>query len=175
MEKDKLEIILEDILDELKSVNNGIREHKQQAIELQEKLVAFEEKISQIKQPASAVADLQPVQAALDEAVIKIQNGLSQQSRPLVRHWRFLLFPEHYAKEYYKVIFRLILWMTLASMGCFLFVLGKQALENAQEVKLRQLEYDQYKNAWQYLYEHETKQGKKKMHDAWQKSCEAKQ
>ena len=174
MEKDKLEIVLEDILDELKSVNNGIREHKQQAIQLQEKFVAFEEKANQTKQPASAVANLQPIQAVISEAVIKIQNSFSQQSRPLVRQWRFLLFPEHYAKEYYKVIFRLIMWMTLASMGCFLFVLGKQALDNAQEVKLRQLEYDQYKNAWQYMYEHETKQGKKKMQDAWQKSWETK-
>jgi hypothetical protein len=73
MEKDKLEIVLEDILDELKSVNNGIREHKQQAIQLQEKFVAFEEKASQIKQPASAVADLRPIQASISEAVIKIQ------------------------------------------------------------------------------------------------------
>ena len=170
MEKDKFEIVLEDILDELKSVNNGIREHKQQAIQLQEKFVAFEEKITQIKQPASAVADLQPIKAAINEAVIKIQDALSQQSKPLVRQWRFLLFPEHYAKEYYKVIFRLIMWLTLASMGCFLFALGKQAVENAKEVKLRQLEYDQYKNAWQYMYEHESKTGKKKMQDAWQKS-----
>ena len=154
MEKDKLEIVLEDILDELKSVNNGIREHKQQAIQLQEKFVAFEEKASQIKQPASAVADLQPIQAAINEAVIKIQNGLSQQSRPLVRQWRFLLFPEHYAKEYYKVIFRLIMWMTLASMGCFLFCLGKQALDNAKEVKLEQLEYDQYKMEGKCIVKH---------------------
>ena len=63
MEKDKLEIVLEDILDELKSVNNDIREQKQQATQLQEKFVAFEEKINQIKQPASAVADLKPIQA----------------------------------------------------------------------------------------------------------------
>ena len=62
------------------------------------------------------------------------------------------------------------MWMTLASMGCFLFVLGKQALDNAQEVKLRQLEYDQYKNAWEYMYNHETKQGKKKMENAWRKA-----
>jgi hypothetical protein len=42
-------------------------------------------------------------------------------------------------------------------MGCFLFSLGKQALENAKEVKLRQLEANQYENAWQYMYDHETK------------------
>jgi hypothetical protein len=58
MEKDKLEIVLEDILDELKSVNNGIREHKQQATQLQEKFVAFEEKLSQNK--ATGISSCRP-------------------------------------------------------------------------------------------------------------------
>jgi hypothetical protein len=60
-------------------------------------------------------------------------------------------------------------------MSCFLFSLGKQALDNAREIKLRQLENNQYKNAWQYMYEHENKQGKKKMEDAWKKNWELKE
>lgn len=44
MEKDKLEIVLEDMLDELKNVNNGIREHKQQAIQLQENLLLLKKR-----------------------------------------------------------------------------------------------------------------------------------
>jgi hypothetical protein len=121
---------------------------------------------------SSVVVDMKPIEATINEALIKIQHNLSQQS-PIIRQWRFLLFPEQYAKEYYKVIFRLIMWMTFASMGCFLFTLGKQALDNAKEVKIRQMEYDQYKDAWQYMYEHENKQGKKKMEDVWKKSWEA--
>ena len=95
-----------------------------------------------------------------------------QQSQPIIRHWRFLLFPEHYAKEYYTVIFRLIMWMTLVCSGAYLFSLGKQALEDLKEVKLRQLENDQYQNAWEYMYNRESKQGKKKMEDIWRKSLE---
>jgi hypothetical protein len=170
MEKEKLEIVLEDILDELKAVNNLMHGQKQQASELQERFSAFEEKISQLNHAALPVVDIKPIQACVNEAVNKIQHNLSEQARPVVRQWRFLLFPEYNAREYYRVIFRSIMWITFACMGAYLFVLGKQALENAEEVKLRQLESDQYRNAWQYLYDKENKQGKKKMDDAWQKS-----
>ena len=53
------------------------------------------------------------------------------------------------------------------------FFLGKQALDTVREIKLRQLENDQYKGAWEYMYERENKQGKKKMQDGWQKSWQA--
>ena len=61
------------------------------------------------------------------------------------------------------------MWMTFVCMGVCLFALGKQALENAKEIKLRQLQNTQYKKAWEYMYNQESKQGKKKMEDAWQK------
>ncbi len=73
-------------------------------------------------------------------------------------------------KEYYSVIFKLILWLTVVCTGTYLFTLVKQVLENAKEVKLRQLEANHYKNAWEFLYQQETKQGKKKMEAIWQKS-----
>jgi len=52
----------------------------------------------------------------------------------------------------------------------YLFVLGKQFIENWTIVKEKQLEKTQIQNAWNYLYQHETKQGKKKMEAAWQKN-----
>jgi len=77
-------------------------------------------------------------------------------------------------KEYYTAIFRLIMWMTLACSATFLFSLGKQALENTKQVKLRQSENNWYKNAWEYMYNKESKQGKKKMEETWQKGSEVK-
>ena len=56
----------------------------------------------------------------------------------------------------------------------FLFALGKQALKNTTEIKLRQMENNQYKNAWKYMYNKENRQGKRKMDDAWQNSWEQK-
>jgi hypothetical protein len=64
--------------------------------------------------------------------------------------------------------------MTFVCISYFLFSLGKQALDNAREIKIRQMEYDQYKNAWQYMYDHESKTGKKKMENAWKKSWKLK-
>jgi len=41
MEKEKLEIVLEGMLDELKTVNNKMQQYKQQTTELQERVFAF--------------------------------------------------------------------------------------------------------------------------------------
>jgi hypothetical protein len=172
MEKEKLELVLEDVLDELKTMNNAMQEHKQQAVQLKEAFYAYEEKANELKQVSSVSVDIKPIEATINEAMIKIQHDLNQQSRPLIRQWRVLLFPEQYGKEYYKVIFRFIMWMTSVCIGCFLFSLSKQALDDAKEIKLRQLENSQYKNAWNYMYNKESKQGKRKMEDAWQRSWE---
>ncbi len=91
---------------------------------------------------------IKPVEVAVITASNEIKQLIQQQPRSVIRQWRFLLFPEYYAREYYAVIFKLIMWMTLACMVVVLFSLGKQALENAKEVELMQLEHDQFKNAW---------------------------
>lgn len=52
--------------------------------------------------------------------------------------------------------------MTFVSTGAYPFVLGKQALENSKEVKLRQLENNQYKNAWEYMTTMKASRAKRK-------------
>jgi hypothetical protein len=168
MEKEKLEIVLEDILDELKTVNKVMQQHKQQTTELQERVLAFEEIIDKLNPPI--IPSIEPFEAAINAGIVELKQLIQQQPKHVTRQWRLLLFPEHYIKEYYTAIFRLIMWMTLVFTATFFFALGKQALENSKEVKLIQLKNDQYKNAWQYMYHKESKQGKKKMDDAWQKS-----
>jgi hypothetical protein len=172
MEKDKLEIVLEDILDELKTINTTMQQHKQQTMELQERVFAFEERIDKLN--PSTIPLIKPLEAAINASAVELKQLIQQQSKPVTRQWRFLLFPEHYTKEYYTAIFRLIMWMTLVCNAAFLFALGKQTLENTKEVKLRQLENNQYKNAWEYMYNKENKQGKKKMDGVWQKSWDVK-
>lgn len=175
MEKEKIEFVLEDMLDELRMTNNNMQEQKQQIAQLHQKVFAFEEKVSRENKADVPTVNTKPVEVAVTTASNEIKQLIQQQSRPVIRQWRFLLFPEHYAREYYAVIFRLIMWMILACMVVVLFSLGKQALENAKEVKLMQLENDQFKNAWEYMYKKESKQGKKKMDDAMRKSWEEKQ
>lgn len=164
MEKEKLEIVLEEVLEELKGVKSVVQEQKQQIWQLQEKVEDFEKKL------IASPVDTQPVQSIVTIAIAKIQQMIAEQPKPVVHEKRFLLFPEHHAKEYYSVIFKLTKWLTVVCTGAYLFTLGKQAFENAKEVKLRQLEAEHYKNAWEFLYRQETKQGKKKMETIWQKS-----
>ncbi|MGN6213655.1 hypothetical protein [Parafilimonas sp.] len=175
MEKEKIEFVLEDMLDELKMINNSVQEQKQQITQLYQKVSAFEEKANQANKAETPTVNIKPVEVAITTASNEIKQLIQQQSRPVIRQWRFLLFPEHNAREYYTVIFRLIMWMTLACMVVVLFSLGKQALENAKEVKLMQLEHDQFKNAWEYIFKKEDKQGKKKMDDVMRKSWEERQ
>ena len=141
MEKDKLEIVLEDILDELKTVNNTMQQHKQQTTELQERVFAFEERIDKLN--PSTISFIKPLETAIHAGTVELKQLIQQQPKPVTRQCRFLLFPEHYTKEYYTVIFRLIMWMTLVCSAAFLFALAKQALENTKDVKLRQLENNQ--------------------------------
>ncbi len=67
-------------------------------------------------------------------------------------------------------IWQALLWMMIFLTATYLFVLGKQFIGNWTIIKEKQFEKTQYENAWNYLYQHETKQGKKKMEEVWQKS-----
>lgn len=166
MEKEKIEIVLEEILEELKVIKDAVLEEKQQTWQLQERLVVFEKKLSEIKLIAPA-PDTKQMQTIINTSLLKIQQIIAEQPKSVIYERRFLLFPEHYARDYYRVIFRIIMWLTVVCTGAYLFSLAKTALENNKEVRLRQLESESYKSAWEYLYDQENKQGKQKMDKAW--------
>lgn len=88
-----------------------------------------------------------------------------------VKQYRFLLFPETNQGQYYKIVFgRLIPWGILLVVITFLFSLGQKGLE-VWKIKKYNQEAEQYVNAWNYLDSHtDTKAGKKKMAEAWQKA-----
>ena len=160
MEKEKLEMLLEDIMDDLKNVNNLLQEQKQQSMQLEEKISSSDVKLNQLnleKVPLNKEA----VENIIGNAILEIKRSIDQKPKPVIRQWRFALFPEQYSKEYYRVIFRLIMWQTLVLAMVVLFMLGKQALENNREFKLKHMENDQYKKAWMYLYDKE-RRGKRR-------------
>ena len=169
MEKEKLEIVLEEVLEELKVVKSVVLEQKQQVWQLQERVGDVEKNLNGNKLMASPV-DTRPVQSIITVAFAKIERMVADQPKRVVHERRFMLFPEHNGKEYYSVIFKLIMWLTVVSMGTYLFALGKQALENRREVQLQQLESNHYQHAWELMYRQETKKGKKKMEAIWHKS-----
>jgi len=169
MEKEKLEIVLEEVLEELKAVKETVLEQKQQTWQLQEKINDFEKKLDERKLVAPPI-NTTSIQSAIETGISKIRQIVAEQTKSVIYERRFLLFPEHYSRDYYTVIFRLIMWLTVVSIGTYLFSLGKIALENNREVRLRQLESKSYKNAWQSLYYQETRRGKEKMEEVWRNS-----
>ncbi len=54
-------------------------------------------------------------------------------------------------------------------LATYLFALSKHFIDNWAVIKEKQLEKTQYEKAWNYLYQHQNKQGKKKMEEAWEK------
>ena len=137
METEKLEILLADMFDELKTLSNNMLEQKQQIAQLEEKVCDFEEKANQLNKATTTAIDIKPIEAIMNTTLDELKQLIQLQARPINREWRFLLFPANYSKEYYDVIFRLIMWMTPVCIGAFLFSLSKQALENSKEIKLR--------------------------------------
>jgi hypothetical protein len=152
MEKEKLEIVLEEVLEESKSMRGAVEELKQQIWQLKEKVEDFEKKMDGIK-PVALPVDTVPVQGIIRLGFDRIQQLIEAQPKTVVQERRFLLFPEHHATEYYRVIFRLILWLTLSTAVYYLFTLGKQALQNAREVRLRELELTHAQSAFRPLYD----------------------
>lgn len=169
MEKEKLEIVLEDVLEELKAVKDTVLEQNQQTWRLRVRINDFEKKLDERKLATPSVNTI-AIQSAIETGISKIRQIVAQQPKSVIYERRFLLFPEHYSRDYYTVIFRLIMWLTVVCIGAYLFSLGKIALENNREVRLKQLESKSYKNAWQFLYHQETRRGKERMEEVWRNS-----
>lgn len=172
MEREKLEIVLEEVLEELRTVKDTMLEQKQQTWQLQEKINDFEKKLEERK-PVTPPVNIISIQAAIETGISKIRQIVAEQPKSIIYERRFLLFPEHYSRDYYRVIFRLIMWLTVVCIGTYLFSLGKIALENNREVRLKQIETKAYKNAWEYLYnqaDKKSKKSKKRMDTIWNNS-----
>jgi hypothetical protein len=100
-----------------------------------------------------------------------IHETIRQQPKAVVRQFRVQLFPEYNAGEYYRIVFsRVIGWLVLVTVATYLFSLGKQYIDRSQSVREKELETNQYRKAWNYLYERESKTARRKMDSAWQKS-----
>ena len=95
MEKEKLEILLADMFDDLRTLNNNMLEQKQQIAQMQDKVCEFEKKVNKAAAPA---ADIKPIEAIINATSNELKQLIQQQSKPIIREWRFLLVPADYSK-----------------------------------------------------------------------------
>lgn len=99
-----------------------------------------------------------------------INNKLDKAPKSAVKQLRILLFPEVNPGEYYKIVFgRLIPWLVCLLATTYLFLLGREWISAWGNYRYNK-QSEQSVKAWIYMNEHSSKQVKKAMDTAWEKS-----
>lgn len=169
MDNEIVESVLRDILEEQRAGIQATKEINTRIEVLAVQVEGLSQKFDQQKHIVPP-GNSRLVQALVDNGIKRMEEIVSQQPKSVVRQYRFLLFPEMYADNYYRIVFgRLLFWMMIFVVATYLFMLGKHGIESWTLVKQKEAETNQYKKAWHYLYQHD-KKFKVKMDSAWVKS-----
>jgi hypothetical protein len=169
METEIIHTVLREVLDELKEVKQKQGEESSSILHLREKMEKIEEKLP-VRDSISRATNSVTITSRITNELAQIKELVEAQPKSIAREFRVLLFPEHNATEYYRIVFgRLIFWMTMILISTYLFVLGKEYIAENARAKQLQAEADHYKKAWNHLYKSSKKSTRKKMDSAWVK------
>jgi hypothetical protein len=81
-----------------------------------------------------------------------------------------LFFPEYSAREYFKTVGKIWLWVLALIVSSYLFLLGKTFILSYPIAKDKELAISKYKHAWEKLYQTSKKATRQKMDSVWRKS-----
>lgn len=120
MEPEILESVLTEVLGDL-------REVKQQQAEQIKLLGGVNSKVEAFNQ--TPAVDTHALALFIKNAICEIKIMISAQPKSVIRQVRLLLFPEHFAEQYYRLVFgRLLFWMMVFLIATYLFILRKHYL-----------------------------------------------
>jgi hypothetical protein len=176
--------VLTNLTEESKEIKNFIEkqqkkeEEKDQAIK--DLISSFENKYKSIQviapKPDMTTTNtalnhgLNNVNSTLDRKLDIIKQSIEAGPKPITRQFRFLLFPETNAGYYYKIVFsRLIPWGFLFIIVIYLLSIGQKSIEAWQAHQYNK-EGNQCIAAWNEVYAHESKAGRKAMNRAMVKA-----
>jgi hypothetical protein len=163
METEMIQTVLTELVEELKELKQQDAKLMAVVSDLNNKVDEFELKLTNIKVVAPAT-DLEPITSAVHEQLFRIGGIIEEQPKNITREYKILLFPEHGAREYYKLVFgRLLFWMMIFLIATYLFSLGKQFIDSNTVVRYKEAESYQYRKAWNYLYNNSKKTVRMKM------------
>jgi hypothetical protein len=111
----------EQILSALTKLLEGQKETQK----MNEKLNLF---LAKMNSENGLVKNERPELKQLQEDILKIQNQLSDMPKNVIQQKRYLLFPEYYAKEYYGVVLKWMLYMLIATYACYLLRILMESL-----------------------------------------------
>jgi hypothetical protein len=134
------------------------------------KIDELSEKVDKPK-PVIVSADTRPAQEIMNKGVADMKIIVGTKPQPVVKKFQILLFPEHDAKLFYKIVFgRWFLFLVLMLLIVNLYKFSIHWSDNQKEVQREQLQNDRIKRAWYYLYEEEGKARKRLMDSAYSKT-----
>ena len=120
IEKDSLELVLNNFTDQQKEMAKQVSDLKRAIAALEERTAEFEKKLENFKVTSPAV-DTTPIQTIVSHGMSEVKKIIGEQPKNVLQHKRFLLFPEHNAREYYSVVLRWTLYIIIATY-CFLLL-----------------------------------------------------
>ena len=143
MDKDIMETVLTEMLEEQKQNNLLNRENTQALVEQDKRLSAIEKKLDN-KSLAPIPTDTKQLERLIAEGINKTIAIVADQPRQVIHQKRILLFPEYNANEYYKIVFgRVLGWLVLIIIATYFFILGKGFIAAYQENDMYRQGYEQ--------------------------------
>jgi hypothetical protein len=169
-EREKLEIVLKEILDEQEKANIFYAGNITAMNQLIININGFNERLENIK-IISPPVNTKPYEEIINKGIADMQLAVGNQPKDIIRKFQILLFPEQDAKLFYKIVFsRWMMWLTVMLFITNLYKWSVHYSDNQKEIKLQQLETDKIKKAWNYLYFKEGKTIRRLMDSAYNKS-----
>ncbi len=169
-EKDTLEIVLKEILDEQQKANNVNRDNVAAINQLATTVTNFNERLENLKIISPPVST-KPHEEIIKKGIADMQLAVGNQPKSVIRKIQILLFPEQDAKLFYKIVFgRWFMWLTVMLFITNLYKWSIHWSDNQKEMKQQLLQNDRIKKAWNYLYFQEGKGIRRLMDSAYNKS-----
>jgi len=172
IERETLQLVLEEFTQEQKTSNQNISELIIAVNNVGSKIDEFR-KEREMQQAVPAVTDTKPVEAILQKGFLDIKYMIGTQPKNILRKFQILLFPEQDHKLFYKIVFGrwFLMLVIMFVVGC-IYQWGIHYSDNQKEIEMRQMENDRIKKAWKYMYYNNDKETKKVMDKAFEKTRE---
>jgi hypothetical protein len=168
-EKKTLQLVLEEYTQEQENNTKAIHDLVATVNILTNKIKDREEKLDNPK-PINLTSDNRPIQEIMKKGIADIKLIVGTKPVPLIKKYQLLLFPEQDAKLFYKIVFgRWFLFLVLMLLITNLYKFSVHWSDSQKELEREQLDNDQIKKAWYYLYDQENRAGKRLMDSAYTK------
>jgi hypothetical protein len=113
VQKDTLEILLKEILDEQQKANNIYADNIAAINQLAITVNSFNERLANLKIIPPPVST-KPYEEIIKKGITDMQLTVGNQPKTITRKFQILLFPEQDAKLFYRIVFgRWFLWLVV--------------------------------------------------------------